>query len=113
MKMFNVAGFASETGGEYVLGHKDLHTRACYLIYGILEPREKDRLIKAGPGREEILCAIDGPIMMHTARGEMTLPKGYAVHVDEDETFFISNPADDTTTYIVAGGRADGDVPSR
>ena len=47
MKFFNVKRLAKEQGGEYVLGMKDLHTHACYLIFGTLAPDERDRLVKA------------------------------------------------------------------
>ena len=41
MKFFNVKRLAKEQGGEYVLGMKDLHTHACYLIFGTLAPEER------------------------------------------------------------------------
>ena len=41
MKLYNVNKFAKEQGGEYVLGMKDLHTHACYLIYGPSDPERK------------------------------------------------------------------------
>lgn len=105
MKSFDVRGLALSQGGEYVLGMKDLHSDACYLIYGVLEPREADRQIKAGNGYEEILCAVGGALLMHTARGNQTLEQGHAVHILEDDVFTISNPSDETRVYVLAGGR--------
>ncbi len=105
MKYFDVRGLALSQGGEYVLGMKDLHSDACYLIYGILEAAETDRQIKAGKGHEEILCAVDGPLLMRTPRGDVTLAQGHAVHVDEEESFTISNPSDRPIVYVLAGGR--------
>ena len=105
MKLFDLRTLASTEGGEYVLGAKDLHVQTCYLIYGYLGGGEDRRLIKPGESHDEILCAVDGPIMMHTTRGEITLPLGHAVHVKEDESFFVSNPSAQPVIYIIAGGR--------
>ena len=105
MKLFDLRTLASTEGGEYVLGAKDLHIQTCYLIYGYLETGESRRLIKPGESHDEILCAIDGPILMHTTRGQITLLPGHAVHVKEDESFFVSNPSDRPAVYIIAGGR--------
>jgi hypothetical protein len=105
VKLFDLRTLASIEGGEYVLGAKDLHIQTCYLIYGNLNTGEGRRLIKPGESHDEILCAIDGPILMHTTRGQITLPAGHAVHVKQDESFFVSNPSDRPVVYIIAGGR--------
>jgi hypothetical protein len=105
VKSFDVRGLALSQGGEYVLGMKDLHSDACYLIYGVLQARETNRQVKAGKGYEEILCAVDGPLLMHTPRGDMTLERGHATHVQEDDVFTISNPSDRETLYVLSGGR--------
>jgi hypothetical protein len=105
VKLFDLRALSSTEGGEYVLGGKDLHIQTCYLIYGRLEGAEGHRLIKPGEDHDEILCAVDGPIIMHTTRGPITLPAGHAVHVKEDESFFVSNPSDRPVVYVVAGGR--------
>ena len=104
MKLFDLELLASTQGGEYVLGAKDLHSHACYLTYGVLKGGEGDRLVKAGPAYEEILCAVGGPLVMHTARGKVTLPRGHAVHVKEDDSFLISNPSNEPVSYVTAGG---------
>lgn len=104
MRSFDLAGLASAFGGEYVLGQKDLHTDACYMIYGLLRGGEAERLIQPGTGREEILCAVDGPILIHTKGGGVTLKPGNAIHVKEEDSFFISNPSDRPVVYIMAGG---------
>ena len=104
MRSFDLAGLASAFGGEYVLGKKDLDTSACYMIYGVLRAREAERLIQPGRGREEILCAVDGPILIHSKGGEVTLKQGNAIHVKEEDSFFISNPSDRPVVYIMAGG---------
>jgi len=105
VKLFDLRTLASTEGGEYVLGAKDLHIQSCYLVYGYLEGGEGRRLVKPGEFHDELLCAVDGPILMHTERGEITLPAGHAVHIKEDESFFVSNPLDRPVVYIIAGGR--------
>lgn len=107
MNCIDVATLASSQGGEYVLGQKDLHTRACYLVYGRLEAREGNRLIRPGAGYEEILLTVHGTLLMHTNRGDVALLEGHAVHVKEDESFMVSNPSDAAVVYIMAGGRSD------
>ncbi len=105
MKFFDLESLASEQGGEYVLGLKDLHSDACYLIYGILQPHEDNRLIRPGTGYEEILCAVGGPLLLKIPGGNMLLEKGHAFHVKENDSFFIANPADEKVIYVLAGGK--------
>jgi hypothetical protein len=105
VKPIPIARLAEEGGGEYVLGMKDLHTGTCYLLYGSLHPGETHREVRPGPGHEEILCAVDGPLTMHTIRGDVMLEPGHAILVKEDESFFLSNPSHQTVCYIAAGGR--------
>jgi hypothetical protein len=106
MKLYNLEALAAAGGGEYVLGARDLDTHACYMIYGALEPLAAGRLILPGRGHEEIFCAINGPIIMHTAAGKVTLPAGHAVHLTEDQSFTVSNPSDQAVVYVVAGGHS-------
>lgn len=104
MKSFDLERLASTMGDEYVLGWKDLHSQACYLVYGVLAPREQDRLVRPGVGFEEILCAVGGPLLLHTRHGDLTLEKGHAMHVTEHDSFLISNPEDARVVYVIAGG---------
>ena len=104
MRSFDLAGLASAFGGEYVLGKKDLNSDACYMIYGRLKGGEAERLIRPGKGREEILCAVDGPLLMHTRGGEIVLKQGHAIHVKGENSFLVSNPSDRPVIYIMAGG---------
>ncbi len=107
MKSFNLAGLAATQGGEYTLGARDLHSQACYLIYGLLKPGESGRVVRPGRGYEEILCALDGPLLILSSRGEDKLEKGHALHVKEDESFSIANPSDFPVVYVLAGGRSE------
>jgi redox-sensitive bicupin YhaK (pirin superfamily) len=104
VKTFNLDTLSADEGGEYVLGMKDLHTQACYLVYGRLQAGEGERLIRPGQGHEEILCPVDGPLIVHTNRGAIRLDKSHAVHVKEEDSFFVSNPSDSPVTYVLAGG---------
>ena len=104
MRSFDLAGLASAFGGEYVLGKKDLNSDACYMIYGRLKGGEAERLIRPGKGREEILCAVDGPLLMHTAGREIILKQGNAIHLTGQDSFLVSNPSDRPVVYIIAGG---------
>ena len=104
MKLFDLRELATASGGEYVLGKKDLHTDACYLVYGTLQPGETDRLIRPGEGYEEILCAVDGEAMILGRQGEILLKPGHAVHVTEHEWFHVSNQSDRPVVYVIAGG---------
>jgi hypothetical protein len=106
MKSYNLRDIAFREGGEYVLGLKDLHTHACYMIYGILEPGESGRVVRPGGGHEEILCAVSGSIILRRTAGDAVLEEGCAVHVTEDESFHISNPSDQRAVYIMAGGHS-------
>jgi hypothetical protein len=105
MSVFDLEAYAKLMGGEYVLGTKDLHSRACYLIYGVLEPGEGDRMVRPGSGHEEILCAVDGPLLLSSPAGPVTLKKGNAVHLTQNDSFFIANPSQENAVrYVLAGG---------
>ncbi len=106
MRTFDIGMLASTQGGEYVLGMKDLHTHACYMIYGILGPDEGQRLVKPGDGHEEILCAVGGDLEIHAEKGNFVLLRGHAIHVKEDDSFFIANPSDTPVVYVMAGGHS-------
>ncbi|HTY22700.1 MAG TPA: hypothetical protein VMC85_06195 [Desulfomonilaceae bacterium] len=106
MKSFDVARLAAAQGGEYVLGARDLHSQACYLIYGSLQPGEGGRLVRPGEGYEEILCAVSGSLMMDTSRGEVTLKEGHALHIGPSETIYIANQNNQPVVYVIAGGRS-------
>jgi hypothetical protein len=104
MKVFNLCDLAEASGGEYVLGMKDLHTDSCYLVYGVLGPGEEERLVRPGLGYEEILCAVDGELLMQGKQGKFPLQRGHAVHVTEHESFHLSNPTEKPVVYVIAGG---------
>lgn len=106
MRSFDLDLYARYFGGEYVLGRKDLHSDACYLIYGRLRGGETDRLVRPGLGYEEILCAAVGALAVSSDGGTVILPEHHAIHLRENESVRLSNPSDETAIYIIAGGKA-------
>ena len=107
MKSFDLGKLAAAQGGEYVLAAKDLDSRACYLVYGLLKSGEQDRLIKPGDGYEEILCAVTGSLLMKLTGGAVVLEQGHAVHVRPADSFYVSNPNNNPVVYVIAGGRSE------
>jgi hypothetical protein len=105
MKSFDLEKLSLLCGGEYVLGAKDLHSHACYMVYGKLGAGEAQRLARPGEGYEEIICAVDGPLRLKGAGGEVALESGHAVHIVDNETVHIGNPGRDPVRYIIAGAR--------
>jgi hypothetical protein len=76
------------------------------MIYGVLKPGEKGRLIKPGRGHEEIVLAIKGDLLL---TGDIVgrLEQGHAVHVTGETSSYLENPGSDEAVYIVAGGHSD------
>lgn len=107
MKTFETRKRALEEGGEYVLGAKDTGSHACYMIYGVLRPGEKGRLIKPGQGHEELVLAQKGDLVV-TGKLSGTLREGTSFHVTGDDECFLENPSPTEAVYIVAGGHSGG-----
>lgn len=104
MKSYPVREPAKKSGGEYVLGMKDLKTHACYLIYGELKPGESGRKVCPGGGHEEILLAVVGDLTMTGEKLSGVLPEGSAVHLQGEESCTIGNPGSGNAIYVMAGG---------
>ncbi len=108
MKKIDVVKRACECEGkEYILGYDDTGSHACYLIYGILSPKESRRLIKPGKGHEEILLIIKGSVKVTGAHTGF-LKAGEAFHIIGDEECFLENTEDCETVYIISGGHSEG-----
>ena len=105
-KIYSLRKMALETGGEYVLGARDLRTHACYLIYGELAPGERGRKVCPGAGHEEILLAVKGNLSLSAENEEIRLQEGEALHFQEEETVFLANPGQEKSVYIPAGGHS-------
>jgi len=95
---------ASENG-EYILGLEDTGSHACYMIYGILKPGEKGRLIKPGDGHEEIVLAMKGDLML-TGDVSGRLEQGSAFHIVGETSAFLENLGSDEAVYVISGGHS-------
>jgi len=108
MKTFEMSTKALEAeDGEYILGHEDTGSHSCYMIYGALRPREKQRLVKPGEGHEEIVLAVKGDLEV-TGYRTGTLREGSAFHITGDNECSLDNTSDRDAIYIIAGGHAEG-----
>ncbi len=104
MKVHNVKSLAEKADGEYVLGLGDLGTHAVYLIYGFLQPGEGGRKLHPGKGHEEILCVVQGEVVVDLSGETLSLKSGEAVHLGEDDEFYLKNNGRETAYYVLAGG---------
>ena len=89
--------------GEAILGFQDTGSHTCYMIYGILKPKEKGRVIKPGEGHEEIVIALKGNLKVKGFYSGI-LNEGYAIHIKGNEECFFDNVDESETVYIIAGG---------
>lgn len=106
MKKIDVRNRAlSSENGEYILGLADTESHACYMIYGILKPGEKDRLIKPGEGHEEIVLAMKGDLILSGDIGGR-LEQGSAFHIVGETSVYLENAGSDEAVYIISGGHA-------
>jgi len=107
MKIFEVKNKAIHSEkGEFLLGFRETGSHACYLIYGVLKPKEKARLVKPGPGHEEIVLAMKGDLEVkgyYSGR----LREGFAFHLDGEQECFLENPGESDAAYIIAGGHSE------
>lgn len=108
MKFYDLKNKAQiSESGEHILGFEETGSHACYMIYGILRPGEKGRLIKPGKGHEEIILAIKGDIEV-TGYYSGILKEGTAFHITGDHECFLENKGISEAIYIVAGGHSEG-----
>ena len=94
--------FSSEDR-EFVFGAEHTGSHACYMIYGVLEPGEKDRMIKPGRGHEEIVLAASGELAVSGALS-CRLRQGEAFHVVEEQTAYLENPGKPKLPTSLQGG---------
>ena len=92
--------------GEIVFGADHTGSHACYMIYGILQPGEQDRLIKPGHGHEEMVLATNATLRV-TGAVTGDLNPGDAFHITEDHTAFLENPGESEAVYVIAGGHSE------
>jgi len=106
LKTYDCLMRAKAEGGETVLGSAELETHACYLIYGILEPGQKDRVLNPGPGHEEIVCLVAGLATLVGPEGSQNLRVGEAVYLKGDVKYTLENQQKAPAVYVVAGGHS-------
>lgn len=106
MKKIDIRNLAlSSRNGEYVLGLEDTGSHACYMIYGILKPGEKGRLIKPGKGHEEIILAMKGDLAV-TGDISLRLEQGSAFYFTGEISAFLENTGSGEAVYVIAGGHS-------
>jgi uncharacterized cupin superfamily protein len=107
MKQINLKtrALAAEEG-EAVLGLADTGSHACYMIYGIVKPGEKGRLINPGKGHEEIVLAVKGDFNL-SGGAQGRLQEGYAFHFAGDMPVFLENRGDQDAFYVISGGHSE------
>jgi hypothetical protein len=104
MKVFDVQTKVDESG-EYILGAKQTGTHACYIIYGIMNPKEKGRKLMAGNGHEELFVAIKGDFVV-TGQDSAGIKEGQAFHLKGEETFWLENATGSVAIYVMSGGHS-------
>ncbi len=92
--------------GEFIIGAELTNSHACYMIYGVLKPEEKERLIKPGKGHEEIVLILKGKVKV-TGIWEGILTEGEAFHIAGEESLFFENLSNSETIYLIAGGHSE------
>lgn len=105
VKVFEVLSRAGESG-ECILGSDDTGTHACYLIYGIMKPREKGRTLNPGKGHEEMFLAVKGSFSL-SGDYEGIINEGQAIHLKGEDNCIIENMSDADAVYVMAGGHSD------
>jgi uncharacterized cupin superfamily protein len=108
MDFYNISDLALKNNGEYVIGSEDLHTHACYLIYGVLKPGEQGRILRPGRGHEEIICLVHGEAILHRDNRAYSLQKGQAFYITGEESCLMDNKGTEDAVYIIAGGHSEG-----
>jgi hypothetical protein len=109
MKIFDMKNKAVQSErGESLLGFRDTGSHACYMIYGVLKPKEKGRQIKPGLGHEEIVLAAKEDLEV-TGFCAGTLKEGLAFVIQGDEECLLENRGESDAVYIVAGGHSKTD----
>jgi hypothetical protein len=107
MRIFEVKNKAIDSDrGEFLLGYRETGSHACYMIYGVLKPKEKARLVKPGPGHEEILLAMKGDLEV-AGHYLGSLKEGSAFRIEGEEECFLENPAESDAVYVIAGGHSE------
>lgn len=108
LKVFGLVPAPDNKDGEVVLGLNDLGTHACYMIYGIVEPGQSGRMVRPGPGHEEICCLASGEVEVVLGDDRYPLAAGQAFYLKGEEAVHLDNPGSETAVYVIAGGHTPG-----
>lgn len=92
--------------GEIIIGSELTGSHACYMIYGVMKPEEKERLIKPGKGHEEIVLILKGKVRV-SGEWEGFLSQGDVCHIKGEETLYFENITNSPVLYIIAGGHSE------
>jgi uncharacterized cupin superfamily protein len=106
LKTYDCLMRAKAEGGETVLGSQELGTQACYLVYGIVEPGQKGRVLNPGPGHEEIICLVAGVATLVGPEGPQDLKLGEAFYLKGEVTYTLENHQKMPAVYVAAGGHS-------
>ncbi len=104
MKVFDVSNRINGSG-EAILGSQDTGSHACYLVYGVMEPGERGRVLNPGKGHEELVLALQGDLMLAGAYTG-TLKQGQALHLRGEESVTAENRGTAAAVYAISGGHS-------
>jgi len=90
---------------ERLLGYRDTGRHGCYMIYGLLKPKEKGRRVNPGVGHEEILLAMEGDLEV-TGYYSGNFGEGSALYLEGQQECFLENRGASDAVYIIAGGHS-------
>ncbi len=97
---------ANAESGEHILGFEESGTHACYMIYGILKPGQKGRLVKPGKEHEEMVLSVTADIEVSGFFSGI-LKKGSAIHNHGENECFLENKGSEEVVYVIAGGHSE------
>lgn len=107
MKIFDTKREIEEiASGEFIIGSELTGSHACYMIYGVMTPLEKDRLIKPGKGHEEIVLILKGKVKV-SGIWEGVLSEGDSFQIEGDEVLYFENIVNSEVIYVIAGGHSE------
>jgi hypothetical protein len=107
MKIFPIHEKAlNSENREHILGFQETGSHACYMVYGILRPSEKGRLLNPGEGHEETILAAKGDFAV-SGHYSFSLKEGTAFLLQGDQECFLENKGKTDAIYVIAGGHSE------
>jgi len=106
MKIFDLKSRLKDAE-EVILGYEDTGSHACYLIYGVMAPKEKGRKLNPGTGHEELVLILKGQVSL-SGDMEGTVGEGQAIHLVGQQLCYMDNATDEEVIYVIAGGHSEG-----